>query len=86
VTSSGDKADVLLLDDEAARDALADGPPDNKSVFIRNSNDYRGQEIHEFLTCIERYRMLNIEVQDPTIPNNQKRESFQEMSSGRART
>jgi hypothetical protein len=24
--------------------------------------------------------MLNIEVQDPTIPNNQKRESFQEMS------
>jgi hypothetical protein len=80
VTSFRDKADVLSLDDEAALDALADGPPDSKPVFIRNSNDHRGQEIYEFLTCIERYRMPNIEVQDPTIPNNQKCESFQEMS------
>jgi hypothetical protein len=54
--------------DEAAHDALAGGPPDGKPVFIRNSNDHRDQEIYEFLTCIERYQMSNIEVQDPTIP------------------
>jgi hypothetical protein len=78
VTSSREEADVLSLDDEAACDALADGPPDGKPVFIRNSNERRGLEAHEFLTYIERYRMSNIEVQDPTIPDN--RESFQGMS------
>jgi hypothetical protein len=41
--------------DEAARDALAGGPPDAKPVFIRNSNDHRNQEVHEFLTYIELY-------------------------------
>lgn len=67
VTSSREKADVLLLDDEAACKTLADGPPDGKCVFIRDSKDRRSRKVSEFLTYIEHYRMSNIEVQDPTI-------------------
>ncbi len=79
-TSSREQADVLSLDDEAAGEALAQGPSDGKRVLIRNSNDHRSLEVDEFLTLIERYRMSNVDVQDPTIPNDTKRESFQEMS------
>jgi hypothetical protein len=48
VTSSREKADVLSLDDEAACKTLADGPPDGKRVFIRDSQDRGGRKASDF--------------------------------------
>ena len=66
-TASREDADVLCLIPEEAADVLSLGPSDGKAVFIRHGGERWRISADELLSHIERYRVADVQVQDPSI-------------------